>query len=210
MYNTPIGVRVLEGAERRLFIAALDCLIDLWVDGEAHTGVRVFDELQRNQQLAALYLVGRSILDPAASPLHQTAELEATLAAIYKFLHQTVHAEVETEDDDAEQSWREMVSEAGQQFQLVVPSIDCTDASQWDWVVECLADKVFWDADWEMQEAYLDAQPRTGAVGKEQLGIATDYFTSVVPDPRDDEAPRLLDKLRRMTVEVRETPKRRP
>ena len=62
MYNTPAGERVLHGAERRLFVASLAMMIDLLSTGDFDFEVAIFDNLQKNQKIAALHTIACALL----------------------------------------------------------------------------------------------------------------------------------------------------
>ena len=68
MYKTSRGDRVLKGVERRLFVPTLGTLVDLFSDVDLEVGIPPFDELQRNQKIAALHLVARGLLCPDQPP----------------------------------------------------------------------------------------------------------------------------------------------
>ena len=58
MYRTAAGDRILSGAERRLFETCLAMIVDMLAD-DSDFGFEAFDNLRRNQKLAALYMAAR-------------------------------------------------------------------------------------------------------------------------------------------------------
>lgn len=55
----------------------------------------------------------------------------------------------------------------------------------WAFEIECLADNILWDRDWELDDLMVDSSPEKAQVLKLHLGIDDDYFTSIAPDPND-------------------------
>jgi hypothetical protein len=51
----------------------------------------------------------------------------------------------------------------------------------------CPADGVFSDQDWRDVEGHLDADPQTGQMMKELLGIDNAYYVAVPAEPTDEE-----------------------
>ncbi|HUG66249.1 MAG TPA: hypothetical protein VMM76_00775 [Pirellulaceae bacterium] len=70
MYHTPGGIRVLKGAEKRLYANSLGMMVDLLSDDDFEFGIGVFDRLQRNQKIATLHSVTRALFfeDEPAPP----------------------------------------------------------------------------------------------------------------------------------------------
>ena len=104
MYRTSRGDRVLEGAERQLFVQALATLVDQFSDADSEFGIPPFDELQRNQKIAALHMVARGLLCPDQPPPPLTAVLEATVAAIYVHAGDMLDSELVPDPSDFDES----------------------------------------------------------------------------------------------------------
>ena len=83
MYNTPAGERVLRGAERRLFVESLGMMVDHLSTGDCDFEVAIFDNLQRNQKVAALYTIARALLCSDSPAPRLTAVVEGTVASVY-------------------------------------------------------------------------------------------------------------------------------
>ena len=62
MYNTPDGIRVLQGAERRLFVESLGMLVDMLTLDEFSPDIPVLEDLTRNQRIATYHAVARALL----------------------------------------------------------------------------------------------------------------------------------------------------
>jgi hypothetical protein len=213
MYKTPEGTRILEGAERTLFIESLAMIVDNLTVMEQTFGIAVVDNLQHNQQIALFHNVGRALLcrDEPVPPL--TAVLEGGVAAIWRHIRNMISMELnpplpDTETDSGSDcplpTWRERVLAACRETEpsIDLPPVDNEDLDEWDSVVTHLEDRVLWDTDWEMAEM-LDADPDMGEAIKETMGITPDYFVAVPPDPSDLEAKELLVELVELTRDVR-------
>jgi hypothetical protein len=218
MYRTSRGDRVLEGAERRLFVESLGRLVDDLSTGDFDLGIPPFDELQRNQKFAALHLVARGLLCPDQPPPPLTAILEATVAGVYLYAGDMLEGELAPEPTDDESNpfgpayvvepelptWRQLVLAACRQREFVgdLPDPDDVDFHCWEYPLEFLEQCVLWDTDWALLE-HLDADPETSQRSKKLLGIEEDYFVAVPPEPNDAQAARLLDELVELTMEAR-------
>jgi hypothetical protein len=62
-----------------------------------------------------------------------------------------------------------------------------TDQEEWDLLIEEVEARLFWDADWEMADVFLDLPPEAARADLALHGIDPDYFTAVPDDP-DNEA----------------------
>jgi len=222
MYNTPLGIRVLQGAERTLFIESLGMVVDNMRVCDHEFGIAVFDDLGRNQKIAILHLVARSLLSGDQPPPRLTAVLEGAVAGVYLHAREMLSMELEERDEDTSEepewvneyfgevasrqlpTWRERVHAACRELKVGgdLPSPDNRDCDEWDLPLTSLEDCVLWDTDWEMQEA-LDANPDATRRAKEELGIDEDYFVAIPPDPTDEEAERLLVELIEFTADGR-------
>lgn len=204
MYNTPLGVRVLKGCERRLFVEALAMLIDTVIIEDEPLASGAFESLQRNQKVFVLHRVGRALLCEDEPPPKLTAPIEAAVAAVFGCVRSMVAMELSGElaagDTAGTPSWRQMVAGACRENSISDEPIDVEDddADEWDILLECLEDCVLWDEDWAMEE-HLDVDPDAADRVKRFLGIEPDYFVAIQPDPSDAEAETLIAALRSLT-----------
>jgi hypothetical protein len=205
MYRTSEGNRILLGAERHLFETCLAMIVDMF-DDDSDFGFEAFDNLRRNQKLAALYIAGRGLLCPDEPPPKLTAFLEATVATVYQFAKEQVEQEIVfplSEDEGEGTAWRRLVLNAAREHSASeLPDENCADTGEWDYVIDCLADRVLWDQDYALLQC-LDATPEKRREVQETLGVAADYFTEIPPDPPDSQTNLYLDALRGLTASVR-------
>ena len=153
MYRTPVGDRILSPAEARLFAESLRTLGDYLYDMELTMGASVFDDLQRNQQIAVLHTIARALLcqDEPAPTL--TAAIEAGVWCVY----QNIRDMIEVELDDAAglmpgATWRQLILAACREAEVAeeLPEENCRDKREWDFPIEVLESRVLWDYDWQL------------------------------------------------------------
>lgn len=205
----PIAELVRQAAAGLLDAVKLE--IELDIDSEdllESSEVELFERLTPTQQIAMLHEVSRHLLHETDTPMELTAISEATVYAIYRFVFTQIEIEIDTEemamftDDDPENIfyWRDLTLEAyrwrwPEDDHHLEPIDDDPDAdyyppesmlsdnvAQWELIVEALADDVLWDRDFEMADAFLDAEPERAAAVKAEMGIDAEYFRSIPVD----------------------------
>jgi len=102
MWWTPLGQRVLRGAEWELFRAGFSMFCDMVQESKSSddpelcfVGVEAFDQLQPNQKLALLALVGKALKDQDEPMPELTAHTEAAVAAVYAHISAMIVMEIE-------------------------------------------------------------------------------------------------------------------
>src|SRR3954466_2470015 len=102
MWWTPLGERVLRGAEWQLFRDGLGMVCDLVEEAKSSddpeigsVGVEAFDQLQPNQKLALLARVGKALKDEREPMPELTAHTKATVAAVYAHILAMIVMEIE-------------------------------------------------------------------------------------------------------------------
>jgi hypothetical protein len=199
MWHTPSGDRALAGAEALLVKAAITGVAEQIMEESSgyfdqwEYGVYRFDELTLSQRLQLLEQVAAHLLTATRETLELTAVCEAAVAAI--FAHVLVEVDWEIDNDDRPTTrWRSLIlaayaecfgDDAEDDFQ--VPEATSIERSDWELLVECLADNILWDRDFEMEE-FLDASPEMSAMLKEHMGIDEDYYSAPAPDTSSEAA----------------------
>ena len=207
MYHTPAGIRILQGAERRLFVESLGMIVDDLSVGDGPFDVAAFGNLQRNQKIAVLHTVAKALLCNEEPAPELTASIEAAAAMVFRHAADMVSMELnEPHETTAGPLWRELIRAACHDAGIedlpdVLPATN-DDPDAWTLLVDCLEGRVLWDNDWEMDQ-FLDADPDVGRRMRRELGISDDYFVAVPPDPTDAEVERLLGELRELTADAR-------
>ena len=208
MYDTPAGVRVLQGPERSLFVTSLGMIVDLLRTDDFAVDIAVFDDLQRNQKIAVLHTIGHALLRDDTPAPDLTAVIEGAVASVFEHIRTMVMQEIELPPDneyfdDNLPTWRELVLAAARELELEeYPHPKSRDEETWDFLLECLIGTVLWDNDFE-DDAQLDVSPETSRYLKSTLGMPDNYYVAVPPDPSDDEAENLLQELHELTREAR-------
>jgi hypothetical protein len=193
------GDRVLSEAEWALFRTGLDLLRNAIEDDiEAQTdhsdaGVRVFDRLTPEQKLALLADTARALRDAAIATPRHTAVNEGTIAAVFSLIRAELEAEFDIAtwegNDERPTEIRRLLRAVGDESaerEEPLPAEAFTGAEEWDWLLEEFEGRIFWDADYEMGDEFLDL-PRDEVRAKLQFyGIDPDYYLTVPDEP--DEA----------------------
>src|SRR5262249_44984149 len=73
------------------------------------------------------------------------------------------------------------------------------DLEEWDCLIGCLADRILWDADFEMGEHFLDADPNQSRTLLEHCRIPEAYFLEIAPDPTAEQLEQIRSTLRGIT-----------
>ncbi|TWU58445.1 hypothetical protein Poly51_12230 [Rubripirellula tenax] len=213
MWHTSRGDRTLTGFEAALVGTAIDTMIDalfVHVDvdcadevvPDCDSGIEVFDQLTVCQRIGLLHEVAQYLLTETMAPLPLSALAEATVAAIFVEVRDQTAIEIDLFGDSLEPQidWRSLVLGAYRSMSDVpvgdLPVVQCTELSAWEDLIDVLSSVVLWDRDFEMADSFLDSDPGLSQQRRKLLGIDQDYFTSVAPDPRPEEAFALVSRTR--------------
>jgi hypothetical protein len=213
MWRTSAGERTLAGAEAALLRESIADMADSLHDeaeglaDEWPCGVKLFDELSWQQRLALLERVAKALLEPEVPAPELSTVNEATVGAIFALLRRNIVIELDEANDPHVSTefdvyyWRRLIAACQEppgsddDFHLEVES---ADLDAWETLIECLGDQILWNADWDMPELFLDAEPATSRARRKRLGIERNYFITPAPDPRDKEVPTLFANLHQL------------
>ena len=213
MWRTSSGERTLVGPEAALIRAALDQMLDTIrvndeIDENSTWGIPLFDCLEQAQKITLLAYVAEALLREGVKPPPLTAINEAAVGAIYITIEHAIDFEIDSEDDLPSEYrcyWRQLVLTASDLENWPAddppPAPECRDRSEWQCLVEAIADSVLWDDDWLADGFVMDVDPETAAFRKKKLGIADDYYLAVAPDPTSEQVEKARETLRRLTAE---------
>lgn len=210
-WHTQCGDRTLTGAEAVLIRETLAYVVDMVEDditAEADPwefGVAAFDCLEPPARLAMLAEVGWHLLRDTESYLELTALNEATVAVFFKAIGQGLEFEVECHNEfelQASFGWRRLLLDAVKEGSDLsdLPSVDCRDMSEWQFIIETLSDWILWDHDFASGEYFLDTSPEHAGMMREQFGIDDDYYRAIPPDPKESDLPAIRAKLKQLCV----------
>lgn len=223
MWRTPLGDRALDGPEAAVVAHAVsEIFYELSESPEGdcfwqadHPGI---DNLTRGQKLVLLADVSSALLRSSVRPPELTAVNEAMVNAIFRQALQIIEEEIglapfaETRSDRT--PFRAIVvaaaratlspddDDAGEDDPFRIPKPACAEMETWEFLIDCLSDRVLHDADWEpgnvIEQIVLDTPP--GANAREHTWLGTDrgYYTYIVPMPTDEQvrdARQALDQL---------------
>lgn len=205
MWWTEQGERTLKGAERELFIRMADAL---WIDLEDElaeegsawpTGIAPFDRLSVQQRFVVLGEITAGLLDPKVRFVPLTQANEAAIAAVYRL------GSIQLVDCELYEDFRQVVRAVVKQHSFCEPpALDASNAD-YAWIVQQLRDLLLWDTDFALEGVAMDLPADKSRQVHEEMGIADDYFTAVVADPRDIEPHRKL-----LTKYLKPRPLRQP
>ena len=169
-------------------------------------GVSVFDQLTCGQRIVVLANVATHLLKETEDYPALSAINESAVAAIFENIRANIVFELDelnsnTGPSDPEPfSWRSMILSACKQAEIEeLPDINNLDYFEWDINLEVLEDRVLWDRDFENGDVYLDLNPEHIDYQKKMMGINDEYFTTIAPDPTNDEIQRAIKTLLNLT-----------
>ena len=210
VWRTSRGNRTLKGAEAALVRLAMANLKDRVLE-EREFPIRAFNDLTQPAKWAVMLEVARGLLSEEFEPVELTAINEAAVACMFNVVVELAQIEAEGNrlfpDEPEEfgvrhaivQAVRRVLEEDGADLDHL-PDIDCEDDSEWERMVECLADAVLWDNDYQLGDVLLDEDPVEANAGKELFGIDEDYFTAIAPDPSDQEVELIIAELQDLCI----------
>lgn len=222
MWQTSMGDRTLVGAEADLVRGIVGFVQDMInvgveIDDPHVTEVPLFNALQPTQQLAMLHDVSRGLLLEDVPMPELTAIREATVHVLFRELVGLVECEIDLSRLENEPDYGlrslvlavfqelhrsddpEIANQWGKEELSTLPPVDCPEINEWNDLAESLADRILWDRDIEMEKILVDQSPEKAKSMKSHLGISSDYFSSVAPDPDQEEFKKIQQELRELT-----------
>jgi hypothetical protein len=206
MWRTPIGDRILNPAEAALFQEALGTLYDMLQDlDDLETGVRVFDDLRRDQKTVLLAGVSKALLFENVPAPSLTAIWEGTVAAVLNHVKWTVFSEIESQTGQpGDYIWRRLVLNAATEAEVEPLPAEKEEAEEeWHYVIEELADRLLWDRDFETGELLWDVPPDEAKAIRDTLRISDGYFSTLPPEPTLGEVEEARGVIERLTAPAR-------
>jgi hypothetical protein len=188
------------------------------------TGVDLFDRMDAANRVCLLGEITRALIDPAEPMPELTAATEAAVYAVFRFILSEIESEVDFESEGVEREpdleasdfilgedpfyWRKLT--LATYFECQEPhdfneeddddeDLDAAsvDLSAWENKLECLADRILWDRDWEIEEI-MDAPPKLAREVKEWAGIDPEYFVATPNQPTEDQVQSAAALIRRL------------
>lgn len=185
-WNTPNGMRVLEGAELRLYAAGMRSILD---EVEAfslrnyvlqHIQPSYFDSLTRVTLPLRLAEILAAMTQPEVPALRLTPENEAlAFAPFYQVLHRVRLELVLAEMSPAaivllpdDNRWRALImaAHAVLHSENPTPLMTASAPEVWARAVQDIAEQIFWDRGWERRDDRSPVRDVDSATGDNVLG----------------------------------------
>ena len=208
-WHSQRGDRTLTGTEAVLIRETLAYVVDIVEEDIAASadpwefGVAGFDRLEPPARLAMLAEVGWHLLRDTESYPELTALNEATVAVLFNAIEQAIDLEIDCQnDDDLETRFglrRLLLDAIAEDSDLSdLPSVDCCDIDEWQFIIEALSDWILWDHDFNSDEYFLDTPPEHADMMRERFVIDDEYYRAIPPDPNECDLPAIRATLKQL------------
>jgi hypothetical protein len=190
---------------------------DAEVEPDWKTGDRIFDTASFNQKVVVLHTCLAALLKPEVPAPKLTNVLEAAAYAPFAYVRDRVFEEIEaegvedfTEDEEAIKygyrllvwkpfealifpNWLAVDNEMDEfepaaRKQEAQFSYRSTDYDLWDQAIDELADRIFFDRDWQLSFTHPQVLDGIEKTLGDKVGIDEDYMTTRLPRVSDEEA----------------------
>lgn len=218
-WNTNLGKRVLEGAEAKFYLHILQAAVEFsqeaveFDDVEVITGDRIFDSASFEQRVVLWHRCLEALLKPEVPVPPLTNVLEAAAYFPFAWLTQRVEDEIAFADgikqDDDPFYWRRLIwetlnalgmlkvleAEFEEEEDILPIEVDCEDSLEWDNCIDELADRIFWDRDWQVTYNHPQLLDGIEEEFANLTGISEDYVQNRLPKVTQSEADAALQKI---------------
>ena len=204
MWRTSCGVRVLSGAEAKLFAEVFLYLLDeacIFQFEDYEFGIETFDNLTFGQKMFVLMTIANGLLREDVEPVRLTAAFEAAIAVVFEHLRNSV--EFEIDEPEAGTCWRRLIVTACQEMDGEdTPEVTCCDCEEWEIEIQTIEDCVLWDADYLDGHLYLDRPPEESKLLREATRIPDEYYAAIPDDLTDEQIDKQLRPLRKLCMSI--------
>lgn len=128
MYETPTGIRTLEGAERRLYMESLSVATAMLSCAESVFGVPPFDDLSNDAKLKFISAASFALLVDSPTTTERCPEIDAAIAAVLSCATSMIQAEI---DDIQVSQWRFLVRRTAEQTGVAAPPLNSRLFGEW-------------------------------------------------------------------------------
>lgn len=189
MWNTPDGIRVLTTPEWKVFATGLDMLCDL-IESDirqgivgTYTNVEAFESLTHEQKLWTLAHVAEALHETGIPAPRESAYTSASVQAVIEIMQGMLQNEIEeNEFDEIRRAlWQTIDGEEITTWKN--RHIDDLEWKDWDELVHVYEETVLLDGDYELAAIIMDRSPAQADVVKGIMGIDSEYFTAIPPEP---------------------------
>ncbi|MBL8823784.1 MAG: hypothetical protein JNJ77_14440 [Planctomycetia bacterium] len=191
MWHTADGLRVLTAQEWKVFTLGLDLLWSL-LDADLQNGtesrltdVEVFESLSHPQKILILSQVAEALHESAVPAPPDHPYYNAAAQAVIQIMQGMLHDEIEYgESDDNQQAlWQVFDWNAMRSWEP--KSIKKMKRKDWDSLVRMFEESIV-DGDHELAALVMDKSPEQAAAFKQIMGIDSDYYTAIPPEPTEE------------------------
>ena len=149
------------------------------------TGVSAFDRLTAEQKLALLADVASAVRDPTFPiPVH-TAANEGAIMAVLESFRNMLREEVDSGDDQRTDLRASLLAAVADEDNRP-PKPTSKKWEAWSNLCECISERMLWDYDFDLGDAFLDLPPEEVRMQLSLAGIDPDYFLTVPDDPNEE------------------------
>ena len=222
VWRTSLGTRSLKGVEAELYLELMQGAVDyieLMEDElDIKTGDRIFDAANLYQKVVILHHCLSALLKPEVEAPELTNVLEAGAYFPFAYLKMRLEEEIAEEDewsDDEEDlkyayrrslwnafeefvhpRWESAVEEYGEREEEVDFSDRSTNFDLWEEIIDELADRIFWDRDWQVSTIAPQLLDGIETELSQITGLDEDYITNRLPSVTEEEVAIALAEIR--------------
>lgn len=214
-WNTSLGIRSLQGVEAELYLTTMQSAVDyievMGDDLDVKTGDRIFDSASFHQKVIILHLCLSALLKPEIEAPELTNVLEAGAYFPFAYLQMRLEEEIAEEDewsDDEEDlkygyrrslwnafeefvrpRWESAVEEYGEREEEGDFSDRSTNLDLWEEIIDALADRIFWDRDWQVTSIAPQLLDGIEEEFSQITGLNEEYVTNQLPSVTEEDLP---------------------
>ncbi|MGV0028092.1 hypothetical protein [Phormidesmis priestleyi] len=226
VWRTSSGIRSLEGIEAALYLEAVQSAVDYTelMDDEldVKTGDRIFDSANVHQKVVILHRCLSALLEPEVEAPELTSVLEAGAYFPFAYLQMRVEEEIAEEDEWSGEEedlkyayrrllwkafegfvrprWESAIEEYGAREEEADFSDRSTNLDLWEEIIDELADRIFWDRDWQVSSIAPQLLDGIEPEFSQITGLDEDYVTNRLPSVTKEEAAIALIEIRNWKI----------
>jgi hypothetical protein len=212
VWRTSLGIRSLQGVEAELYLTTMQDAIDyIEVMGDeldVETGDRIFDSANFQQKAVILHHCLSALLKPEIEAPELTNVLEAGAYFPFAYLKMRLEEEISEEDEWSEDEedlkyayrrllwnafeefvrprWESAVEEYGEREEEADFSDRSTNLDLWEEIIDGLADRIFWDRDWQVSSIAPQLLDGIEEEFSQLTGLDEAYMTNRLPSSTDE------------------------
>jgi hypothetical protein len=229
VWHTSLGIRSLQSTEAELYLTTMQDAIEyIEVMGDeldVKTGDRIFDSANFQHKVIILHHCLSALLKPEIAAPELTNVLEAGAYFPFAYLQMRLEEEIAEEEEwsDEEEDlkysyrrllwnafeefvrprWEDAVEEYGAREEEADFSDRSTNLDLWEEIIDALADRIFWDRDWQVTSIAPQLLDGIEAEFSQLTGLDEKYVTNRLPSGTDESALPLAQRSLLALAEIR-------